>query len=278
MAFRTSLGVVFSGGGAHGAWQAGVSSAFAEAGLSFERIQGVSIGSISGVAYALGETGKAVEFWSDIDRLRIMRFAPRLSPFSLFSGRPLWDALTYIKDEELSRSKLRCELTVVALCREDNRYHYARFTPEGKAGWDGPLVGKLVASCSVPRVFPPVRLPIDGRERTLVDGAVIGGEAPSFKAVAGCSDVIVVQLVRPEDIGGFQPLKRLRGDPLGWDLVRATEDLKRSPGAPRVFRLYPSAPLRYGSFTFRSRECSAAVEHGLRDGRAFLDAPDRFLV
>lgn len=270
------MGIVFSGGGAHGAWQAGVSKAFAEAGIRPAKIQGISIGAISGTAYALGEVEKAVEFWSDIDALNIMRFSPSFSPFSLFSGRPLWDALWYIQDEDVSKRKMKCELTVVALCREDERYHYARFSPEGKAGWDGPLVGKLVASCSVPRVFPPVRLPIDGKDRTLVDGAVLGKENPSYKALFGCADVIIVQLVRPEDIGGFQPLKRLRGDPLGKDLVMAAEELRRSPGQPRVYNFYPSAPLNYGAFTFRSRECAGAVAHGLRDGRAFLAAPDRF--
>ena len=277
MEFRGPLGVVFSGGGSHGAWQAGVSKAFAEAGLKFAKVQGSSIGSISGVAYALGEVEKAIEFWSDIDSLKIMRFAPKLRPFSLFDGRPLYDALWYIKDEDATRAKLQCELTVVALCRDDNRYHYARFTPEGKTGWDGPLVGKLVASCSVPNVFPPVRLQIDGKERTLVDGAVLGAEMPSYKAVFGCADVIVVSLVRPEDIGGFQPLKRLRGDPLGRDLVQAAEGLRRSPGSPRVFTLFPSEPIPYGAFTFRSRECAAAVAHGLRDGRAFLGSAESYL-
>lgn len=276
--FRRPLGVVLAGGGAHGAWQAGCLTALTEAGIEFDRVLGVSVGSLSGVAYAIGELERAVNFWRDIDTLRVMRFEPRLSPFSLFSDVPIREALRYVGTEDEARARVRCEFTVVSLCRDDDRYHYARFTPNGAAGWDGPIADKLAASCAIPMVFPPVRVEVAGQLRTLVDGGARAREWVTWNSMAGCRDVIVLQMSRPEEIGGFHPIKRLRGDPLGHDLDQAVHGLLKLADAPRVFRYYPSARLGYSQFSFRGADCAPAVERGAADGRAFLSASERFLV
>src|SRR5579862_6814468 len=135
--FRQPLGLVLAGGGAQGAWQAGALNELVGAGLAFHRVLGISVGSLSGAAYFLGEIDRAMSFWRDVDTLRVMRFAPRLAPISLFSDPPLRDALRYAADEDRARRVGRCELVVVSLCKDDGRYHYARFTPGGAQGWDG---------------------------------------------------------------------------------------------------------------------------------------------
>lgn len=275
--FRRPLGLVLAGGGAHGAWQAGAVHAFAEAGLVFDRILGVSIGSLSGAAYAFGELGQALAFWRDIDRLRLMRLAPRLRPLSLFSDAPLWAALAYVDDDERLRSRAVCDLTVVTVCKDDGSIHYARFSPEGRNGWDGPAVAKLIASCSVPIVFPPQRLTVGGVERLYVDGSAQSREWISYGEMAGCADVLVLHMIRPEEFGGWHPLKRLRGDPLGADILRAMGGLKAMPGAPRVWRLYPSSRLDYHGFDFRAACCAPAVERGIADAESFLSDPEPFL-
>ncbi|MBI4347362.1 MAG: patatin-like phospholipase family protein [Elusimicrobia bacterium] len=277
MLFSRPLGLILVGGGSHGAWQLGAVAALAEAGLSFDRVIGTSIGSITGAAYVLDEIPQALKFWRGVSDLRLMRFSPRLSPFSLFSDEPLWETLSYIK-EETAKSRTRCEFTVVALCKDDGRHHYARFTPNGAAGWDGPLVGKLIASCAIPKVFPPVRLTVDGVERQYIDGGAIGREWPSYEAMAGCSDVLLLHMFRPEEVRGLQWVKRLRRDPLGRDVESALAGLLARERPPRVWRLVPSRRLGYSGFWFRTEDCAPAIDLGYEDARAFLKDPGPYKV
>lgn len=276
--FRRPLGLVLGGGGAHGAWQAGCLQTLVDAGLSFDRVLGISVGSLTGVAYAIGQLQRALDFWRDIDAFNVMRLEPRLAPFSLFSDAAIRDALKHVGTEEEAKARVRCEFTAVTLCRDTGLHHYARFTPQGSSGWDGPIADKIRASCAVPYVFPPVRLPLEGRVRTFVDGGAVSGKWATWDHLAGCKDVLVIQLFRPEEVGGVQLFKRLRGDPLGRDCEHAVRSLKELPDPPRVFRFYPSSRLSYSQFSFRRTDTIPAIERGLGDGKSLLSFAQAFQV
>ncbi|MBI4422618.1 MAG: patatin-like phospholipase family protein [Elusimicrobia bacterium] len=277
-AFRSPLGLVLAGGGAHGAWQAGCLDALLESGLSFDRVLGVSVGALTGASYALGRMSQIEAFWKDVDKARLLRFEPRLGPLSLFSSEPLREAVEPAADDALARERFRCELVVVSLCLDDREYHYARFEPGGAGAWDGPLAARLLASCAVPTVFPPVRVEAGGASRSYVDGGAKGNGFVSFAALAGCRDVLLLQMVRPDEIGRVKSLSQLFGDQLGRDLAHGLETLRALPGSPRVFRLFPSAPLNFSCFAFRTRHCAPAVEQGRADGGRFLAEPSSFQV
>ncbi len=262
-----------------GAWEAGCLAALSRAGLVFDRVVGFSSGALCGAAYFLGREEELLQEWRQISRRRVLRFRPRLKPLSLFSSKPLWEALDSWGGEPRAKLSGRCELTVVSLCADDRIPAYARFTPRGDRGWDGPWEARLAASCAIPWVFPPVVLSEGGRARSYVDGGVPGRERLSFDCLKGSADVIALDLVRPEELG------RGRWGPLGRLDQRLRETVRRQmndglealpglPGPPRLFRLAPSRVLDYLSFDFSSRACAPAVDLGLSDGERFLGSPE----
>ena len=60
------VGLVLSGGGSTGAYQAGVIRALDELGMKFDIVVGTSIGSINGAMYVAGDADKAYEMWKTI--------------------------------------------------------------------------------------------------------------------------------------------------------------------------------------------------------------------
>ncbi|MBI4425640.1 MAG: patatin-like phospholipase family protein [Elusimicrobia bacterium] len=282
--FERPLGLALAGGGAHGAWQAGALRSLSAAGLSFDQVIGFSAGALTGVAYALDIEDELTARWSDTDGQRPLRFAPRLSPASLFSGESIWEAVRKTHDEAEARRRLRCELTVVSLRVPQREYDYARFTPSGAGGWDGPLAAKLVASCAIPGIFPPVTVAANGTPaQRLVDGGVPGREPLRFDALAGCRTVIALQMTRPEEVGRFHWWPWRRIDQMGRDvchrqMVSGLDSLLSRADAPAVYRFYPSRTLEFSQLSFRTSRCAPAMEQGARDGRAFLEASEGFRI
>lgn len=62
----TRTGLYLQGGGAKGAYQAGLLKAFQEAGLFFEALSGTSIGSLNGYFWAGGQTSALETLWLDM--------------------------------------------------------------------------------------------------------------------------------------------------------------------------------------------------------------------
>ncbi|MBI4422630.1 MAG: patatin-like phospholipase family protein [Elusimicrobia bacterium] len=278
--FRRPLGLLLSGGGSHGAWQAGCLDSLRAAGLAFDKVFGFSTGALTGVSYLLGREDAMLERYRSLDERPILRWEPRLGPhprfpLSLYSSEPLREALEPARDDEEAKRRARCELTVVSYRVRERALDYARFTPGGAAGWDGPLLRRVLGSCAVPFIFPPVAIETrEGRE-LLVDGGVPAKEPMRFDALHGCQDVVLLQMVRPEERGSWSAWARRGLDQLGREtclslMDRAQASLASAPRPPRVFRVFPSEVLDYDQLRFRGRECAAALELGRRDGAAFL--------
>lgn len=269
---------MLAGGGSLGSWQAGALRELEKAGVSFSTVLGFSAGSLNGAAYALGALAVALEGWSRCDRL--LRLRPRLSPPALFSERPVWEQLSHAHDDERARKDLRCRLVVQSTRFQRDRWVRAVFEPGGR--WDGPLARHLQASCAIPLVFPPVEVSHEGESHMLFDGGVPVGSPFTFEPLEGCSDVIVLEMVRPEEIGRrpWNPIEGL--DQHGRETCRRHMDdgvahwRGARPGC-RVYRVWPSRYL--GSMldfsSGKARECAA---QGAEDAKAFLAEPGRFLA
>jgi len=74
---------VLTGGGARGAYQAGVITGLAQRGEEFDLVCGTSIGAVNGALIAQGAVGDLHDFWSTIARRRIVRPIPSLEPLLL---------------------------------------------------------------------------------------------------------------------------------------------------------------------------------------------------
>ncbi|PCI40482.1 MAG: hypothetical protein COB53_01065 [Elusimicrobia bacterium] len=284
MKLQSPLGLVLAGGASHGAWQAGMIEGLVREGLIFDDVFGFSIGSLNGAGYCLQKLDILIDIWRNIEDSRILRFQPRLFPFSMYSNAALAEVVTHGGSEDEAMNSCRSRFTIVSTDKNDQRHCYARFTPQGKEGWDGPIARHMMASCAIPMVFPPVKIDVRGRTRHLVDGGVWVSENISFEAVAHCEDIIVLVMTHPEDLGrkaGFGYVKRReqRVREGLWDYMDSgVRTLANLPKKPRIFKVYPSSRLDYSLLAFKNKFCTPAVDQGIADASAFLKDPSEFLI
>jgi NTE family protein len=278
--FDKPLGLFLQGGGALGAWQAGVLEALSAARVDFDHVQGFSIGALNGSAVAFGRLPETLALWRELDGWAL-KFAPRLNPFALCSVDPLKAFLDGARDEDTAKSRLVKNYTVVSASVTDGVPVNARFTPGGRDGWDGPLVEHAVASCAIPVVFPPVDLDYRGRRVRLVDGGVPVAAPLDFSPLAASAAVLVVEMVRADEVGTFRWTPWRMIDQKARDVSRRLVDEAVKPliaaGKP-VYRLCPSRALKPMMLDFRARGLSQMLAQGAADGRAFLASPASFLA
>jgi predicted acylesterase/phospholipase RssA len=235
---------------------------------------GYSIGAVNGSAVAFGRLPEALARWRALGA-DALKLSPRLSPFSLCSIEPLRAFLDAARDEEAAKAALLAELTIIAACPAEGAPINARFTPGGRGGWDGPLIEHAAASCAIPLVFPPVDLEYRGRRRRLIDGGVPMPVPLDFSPLAGCAEVLVVEMVRADEVGRRwgTPWRSLdqRCRDAGRGLVdEGLQALLNSDRPPRVHRLEPSRRLEPMMLDFRAAGLAAMLAQGTRDAEAFL--------
>lgn len=186
---------VLGGGGALGAFQVGGLLALAEGGVIPDALFGCSAGALNAAFLAsdpsLGRARELAAWWSDSgsrrvlapgrwSQLRGMATAVASRADALLDERPLRALVsTHVGAHDLS--ELAVPLTVTTTCLDCGQArHHDR----------GPLADLLVASCSLPGLFPPVRL-ADGHAH--VDGGIVCGvPLEAALAAAGPDDVVYV--------------------------------------------------------------------------------------
>ncbi|MFA5138972.1 MAG: patatin-like phospholipase family protein [Elusimicrobiota bacterium] len=269
------LGLALSGGGALAAWQAAFLERVVAGGMEFSRVLGFSAGSLNGAAYCLGRLERLMDMWARVGRQRLFSPSIRFPPLSLCSPEPMRGLLSAF----MPAPRMLRELIVVSMDLGRTAPHYARFSPDG--AWDGPLGERLMASCAIPFVFPPVVL----EGIAYVDGGVPGKRPVDFRALADCREVLVLEMVRPDETGPLPGWWRP-----GWRLetlcrraVRSLMDngvrsLVSLPNGPRVFRVWPSQRLEFGMLSFGSKLLAPAMELGRADAEGFLRDPKKFVV
>jgi NTE family protein len=186
---------VLGGGGVLGATQVGMLRALAEHGIHPDLILGTSIGAING-AFAAAEPGpdgpnRLAEVWRAVVREGIflespVRQAARIAKYRthLLSHAPLRRIIDdYLPADTFE--ELPVPFQCVAACVED---------ASGQWFESGPLTDAVVASCSVPGLFPP--LEIGGLH--YFDGGLVHS-IPVGRALAlGATRIFVLQVGRIE--------------------------------------------------------------------------------
>lgn len=171
------LALVLSGGGARGFAHVGVVSVVEELQLPVDLVVGVSMGSIVGAGYAAGLSSSAMA-----DLARAMRlgaiFRPRPSRLNLVDPTGVRTVMMQIFGDRRF-ADLDRELVVVSSSMTTSQQYVIR---------DGPVVDALVASCSIPLVFPPVRR--DGHH--LLDGGMIEGLPTAIARELGARRIVAV--------------------------------------------------------------------------------------
>lgn len=276
-----SNALVLSGGGAKGAWEAGVAAALIRGGLPIHLVAGSSAGALNAAMIADGRIDRLEELWRALTRDQV--YAMRPSVFfagflpgwltllvvdragSLFDAQPLRELISNSLDlDRVRASPVRVVVTTTDLARRQRRLFDNRTIS----------IDALMAATAVPGAFPPVE--VDGD--LLVDGGLTG-RAPILEALEGGGPLarVVVLLSYATNERGDPPttLRRALEESLEMTMVhqiRRDAELARLkyPGVD-IQLLVPSAPLALRPLDFDPIGLARALELGRRDGAACLE-------
>lgn len=186
---------VLGGGGVLGSSEVGMVRALAEHGVRPDLVLGTSIGALNGVFIAADPgpegTERLAAVWEAVVREGVfldnpVRQAARVAKYRthLLSNAPLRHVIErYLPVDRFE--DLAVAFQCVAACIEDS---------SGRWFADGDLTDAVVASCSVPGLFPPVRID----DRHYLDGGLVHS-IPVGRALAlGATRIFVLQVGRVE--------------------------------------------------------------------------------
>ena len=272
------FGLVLAGGGAKGAYQAGVIQALYELDIADKvcAVSGTSVGALNTLAFALGRKELCPGVWENIgfkdvlvradkeERTRLRQLLRELSAQGI-RLRDLDAVLEYISREgkslftqqglkamlerELDFAVLRQSRPALYVCA----YDIAQGRPEYfalKALTDAEIIWATLASCAIPYVFPPVHL----RGKAYADGGINIRAYPSANA-------------------DNTPLSPLLGHDLDAVFVVHLQpdapDCTAGGGGPKILNLRPSTPLEpvkgTGAMNFSRSAIDAHMRLGYRD-------------
>ena len=226
----------------------------------------------------------------------------RLAKFSLFSNKPLYSFLNNWLSRSGAAFKRDVSFYVISHIVEMKLPYIACFDgsamdsargpwqagvtamDSARGPWQagvtaagGPLsfADALVASCSIPLVFPPVKLTEHGRDYHLVDGGVIGIATINLNIFDGCRTVIMVSNTRPEDLtftaGGFWgyfETKARRMLALHTDKIYESRVFIKS--TPEVHLIMPPENLGLRILEFEGEKCARAFAIGEKAAEKFV--------
>lgn len=277
----TPIALVMSGGGAKGAYEAGVAATLLRRGLPIRLAAGSSAGALNAAMVADGRADRLEARWRDLTReqvysLRSSVFFAGLLPGwltlwaldsagSLFDSRPLRDMIASSLDLERIRSS-RVHLLVVTtdLARRERRVFDNQTV----------TVDALMAASAVPGAFPPVE--VDGA--LLVDGGLIG-RAPVLEALESGTPVgrVVVVMSYAIDEAGQRPttIRRTLEEAFEMSMIhqirRDTELARLKYPQVDVQLLSPSMPLLARPLDFDTPAMIRMLERGQSDALTCLE-------
>jgi NTE family protein len=274
--------LVLSGGGAKGAYEAGVAVALVERGLPIRLVAGSSAGALNAAMIASGRSDRLEAMWRSVTRAQVYTlrgpviFAGFLPGWltlltlnqtsALFDPAPLRELIAASVDlDHLRDSPIRLVVTATDLARGEKRLFDNRSV----------TVDALMAAAAVPGLFPPVE--VDGA--LLVDGGLTG-RAPVLEALEADSTrgraLVVLSYAQGEQ--GPEPTTIRRALEASFELVmvhqirRDTELARlRAPGVD-VQLLTPSAPLSLRPLDFDRDGMTRLLALGRADALACLEA------
>lgn len=277
---KYKIGVVLSGGGAKGAYQAGAFKTFFELNLTdkITVISGTSIGALNGVMLALCDGDEYGGAWNRVDYSDFIRRIDErgkasfkniltelilsdkeeITPIQILQNTEMGllsqEGVSEFINETVDLKKIyTCGKTVYACAynikEQKPVYFKLNDYPEDK------IMKMLLASSAVPYIFPPVEIDgtlyADGGVNNPLYGGENGDLTPVKPLVDHYLDLIIVVHLDTEE-------KRKQ----------------QSPGQAPTIDLYPSEPLEKikgtGAFDFTKSAVQERIELGYRDSMVAL--------
>ena len=158
MKVKKKIGLVLSGGGARAIAHLGIVKALQEEGISFQAISGSSAGALAGAFLSAGYTPE--------DTCRYIQNTSIFSTFSLaWNTRSLLridkgflELLKYFPEDSFSSLSIPLKITTTDVVKG-----------KIKVFKKGQLIKPILASCSIPVIFDPIRI----GARNLIDGGIL---------------------------------------------------------------------------------------------------------
>jgi len=187
----TMRGLVLAGGGARGAYQAGVLKYLLhDLQLHFDFISGVSVGALNAAAigqFSHGQEKEAsnylLDIWLDTRAVNVFKsnkFRDYIQNKSLYNTRPLADTIKkYLDTEKL----LNSDKTIIVSATEHRTKVLREFY-----GSDRMILSAILASAAIPILFPPVYL----EGRYYLDGGVREIVPVNTLKARGCTEIISI--------------------------------------------------------------------------------------
>ena len=276
----TPTALVLSGGGAKGAYEAGVAAVFVERGVPIRLVAGSSAGALNAAMIADGRVARLEALWRGLTRDRVYSLRPSVlfagllpgwltlltldRAGSLFDPDPLRELIDASLDlDRIRASPVRLLVVTTDLARREQRLFDNRtLTREA-----------LMAAAAVPGAFPAVE--VDGA--LLVDGGLTG-RAPVLEALAaeaGVERAVVVMSHAPDERGN-PPTTMRRAIEEAFEMgmihqIRRDVELARLKfPAVELHVLTPSAPLGLRPLDLDPTAIARALERGRADAAACL--------
>ncbi len=274
--------LVMSGGGAKGAWEAGLAAGLLEHGLPIRVVAGSSAGALNAAMIADGRLDRLAATWRSLtrDQVYVLRSGIFFAGFlpgwltllaldqagALLDPWPLRALITASLDlERVRASPIRLVVVAMDLARRERRVF-----DNGTV-----TVDALMAAAAMPGVFPPVE--VDGA--LLVDGGLTG-RAPVLEALETGVPVerAIVAMSYASDERGKPPttirraLEEAFETAMTHQIRRDTELARLRFPAVDVQIVTPSVPLALRPLDFDPPALVRAFDQGRRDGLECLRA------
>ena len=272
--------LVLSGGGAKGAYEAGVAATLVERGVAIRLVAGSSAGALNAAMIAAGQTERLDALWRGLRRDRVYKLRTRVlfagllpgwltllaldRAGSLFDAAPLRTLIDATVDlDRVRNSPVRLLVVTSDLARREARVFDNR-TVTREA---------LLAAAAVPGAFPAVD--VDGT--LLVDGGLTG-RAPVLEALAAeppLSRALVVMSYAAEELGRAPTtMRRALEEAFEMGMIhqirRDVELARLKHPAVEVQLWTPSVPLSLRPLDFDPGGIARALERGRADAAACL--------
>ena len=279
-AIQPKTAVVFSGGGARGAYNAGVAVAFAHRGLHPETVCGTSVGALIAAMVVAGEEERLGEIWRELIpahvyglKSRVQFFLSFIRPYRYpaYSSEPLARLIRENVDLEKIRKSSQ---KLIVTCYNQSLHRVERFDNQFPD-----LHRALLASASIPLVFPPIVM--NGHE--YVDlGSTVWPLKPAISA--GAERIYAVLCDHPDDHRraarnnlewAIQVMNLAQRSNMLVDIELARRINLTANGSSYKFVdltvIQPSKTLGLGFMDFHKKlQINRAFELGLEDGTAIL--------
>jgi NTE family protein len=280
LALDAPTALIFSGGGAKGAWEAGVATALLRGGLAPSLAAGSSAGALTAVMVADGRLDRLEGVWRALTADQVFAFRPSVFFSGLLPGwltllalnqieslldpRPLRELIARTLDfQRVQVSPIEVRVVATDLVRRQARVFDNRTIS----------IDALVAASAVPGAFPPVSVGSD----LLVDGGLVG-RAPILEALASgipLKRALVLMSYGPEERGDPPiSLRRTLEESFETQMIhqirREVELARLKHPDVEIQLLAPSTALALRPLDFDAERLATAIELGQRDGAACL--------